>query len=373
MPFEIAVPIIFLTQLTIDTCKVILKCPPINHLVMRLSIDDVGSFPLPSNTTRKLFDKAYQLAREATLNGREVKKDRFLLNNFYKIVVDSFLKKARTGLDVINYPQHYDMHKQFTDVIKRSMNEGTYLVQNNYATLPEIHVLNEGAKRISEEVGKKVSLRVSITGPIELYLRMIGTTIYRDVLLIFAENVRRFARNSILNAKHIETAVISLDEPSIGFQDISLNKETFLNVLERAFDFGNVKKQIHLHSPSGTVQLMNIKAIDVLSVEYAASPKNIDSISKKMLIQADKQIRVGISRTDIDSIIAEFFDAGTTKPTDSQIVESESTIRKRFEKAKAKYEDTMTFAGPDCGLGGWPSQETAELLLKRTVNAVRKV
>jgi methionine synthase II (cobalamin-independent) len=32
----------------------------------------------------------------------------------------------------------------------------------------------------------------------------------------------------------------------------------------------------------------------------------------------------------------------------------------------------MTFTGPDCGLGGWPTQQAAELLLKRTVNAVKK-
>ena len=31
----------------------------------------------------------------------------------------------------------------------------------------------------------------------------------------------------------------------------------------------------------------------------------------------------------------------------------------------------MTFTGPDCGLGGWPNQEAAALLLERTVKAVK--
>jgi len=31
----------------------------------------------------------------------------------------------------------------------------------------------------------------------------------------------------------------------------------------------------------------------------------------------------------------------------------------------------MTFTGPDCGLGGWDTQEVAQLVLKRTVNAVK--
>jgi 5-methyltetrahydropteroyltriglutamate--homocysteine methyltransferase len=90
-----------------------------------------------------------------------------------------------------------------------------------------------------------------------------------------------------------------------------------------------------------------------------------------MLEDADKQIRVGVSRTDIDSIMAELHDKGVTKPTAEQLVESGEVIKKRYISAKQKYGDRMTFTGPDCGLGGWPSQEAAQLLLKRTVVAVR--
>jgi methionine synthase II (cobalamin-independent) len=54
-----------------------------------------------------------------------------------------------------------------------------------------------------------------------------------------------------------------------------------------------------------------------------------------------------------------------------QIVESEEAICRRFVAVKEKYGDRMTFTGPDCGLGGWPTQEAAQLLLKRTVDAVK--
>jgi len=90
-----------------------------------------------------------------------------------------------------------------------------------------------------------------------------------------------------------------------------------------------------------------------------------------MLDCADKQIRVGIARTDIDSILAELQDRNIAKPTSEQLAEDKENIRKRYLSAKAKYGDRMTFAGPDCGLGGWPSQEAAQLLLKRTVAAVK--
>jgi 5-methyltetrahydropteroyltriglutamate--homocysteine methyltransferase len=92
-----------------------------------------------------------------------------------------------------------------------------------------------------------------------------------------------------------------------------------------------------------------------------------------MLDEADKNIRVGVSRTDINSIMAELYDKGITKPDAEQMVEDERIMQKRFETAKAKYGDRMTFTGPDCGLGGWPTQEAAQLLLARTVKAVKAV
>jgi 5-methyltetrahydropteroyltriglutamate--homocysteine methyltransferase len=335
-------------------------------------VDDIGSFPLPPNISEESFNRAYALAREAIVDGKNVKQDEFLLSNFYQVIIDSFRKKLDAGLDVVNYPQHYDMHKQFIDVIHDAMDKGTYMIDGKDAFIPEVHVIREEAKRFYEETGSKVSLRVCVTGPFELYLKEIGTTPYKDVLLMFAENVRLFAKNAILNSKYVKTEVIALDEPSFGFQDINADRDILLDVLEKAFSFEGAIKHIHLHSPLRVRDILEVHNLDVLSFEYAASPRNIESVSKNMLERADKQIRVGISRTDIDSIIAELHDKNIAKPTAEQMVESEEVIRKRFGVAKEKYGEVMTFAGPDCGLGGWPTQEAAQLLLKRTVSAVKQ-
>ena len=305
------------------------------------------------------------------IDGKHAEKDEPLLNNFAKIVIGSFMKKIESGLDVVNYPQHYDMHRQLADVLRESMNKGTYLIDQESAVLPEIRVISDEAKKLCEERGEKIRLRACMIGPFELYLKEIGSVVHEDILRIFAENVRRFARNSILNSKYVQTVVVSLDEPSFGFQDVSLDRETILDVFERAFDFNVATKQIHLHSPSRITDPLNVKNIDVLSIEYAASPKNIDSLSKQMLDEADKRIRVGISRTDINSIVAELYEKGITNPDAEQMVEDEKIIQKRFEIARNKFGDRMTFAGPDCGLGGWPTQEAAKLLLSRTANVVK--
>jgi 5-methyltetrahydropteroyltriglutamate--homocysteine methyltransferase len=339
---------------------------------MSTLVDDVGSFPLPPQIDRKSFDEAYALARKALGSRRELTSDEFLLKNFYQVTVDSFRKKVKTGLDVVNYPQHYDMHDQLADLLKHAMGKGTYLIDENEAFLPEVCVIKEEAKRLCEEFGKRVQLRVCILGPMDLYLREIGTVAYDDVLMMFAESVKRFAKNSILNSEYIKTSVVSLDEPSFGFREISADRETIIGVLEKAFDFDGAVKQIHLHSPSRITDVLEVKNVDVLSFEYAASPKNIEGLSRTMLEKADKRVRVGVSRTDIDSIMAELYERGVTEPRVEQIAEDEATIRRRFEAAKERFGECMTFTGPDCGLGGWPTQEAAELLLKRTVGAAKK-
>lgn len=315
-------------------------------------VDDVGSFPLPPQTDRKSFEKAYVLARKAIASKKDIKSDEFLHKNFYQVTIDSFRKKAETGLDVINYPQHYDMHKQLADVLKETMEGGTYLIDVNQAFLPEVWAIKEEAKSFCEQFGKKVQLRVCILGPMEFYLREIGPAVYSDVLLMFAESVKRFAKNSILDSKYIKTAVVSLDEPSFGFREISAERDVLIETLEKAFDFGGAVRQIHLHSPSRFADVLEVKNVDVLSFESAASPKNIDGVSPRMLDQADKQIRVGISRTDINSIMAELYDRGVTKPTVEQIAEDEATIQRRSKAARQKYGERMRYTGPDCGLGG---------------------
>jgi len=334
-------------------------------------VDDIGSFPLPTTVKRETYDKAYRLAREKLTKGEDISCDEFIQKNFCEVTLDSFCKKIETGLDIINTPWHYDGINQVSDVVHKSMQIGTFLADEKEAFFPEIRVIEKQAKMLSEKYGKKINLRACFFGPMEQYLAEIGIKIYRDVLDCYAETIRRFAKNSIVNSKYIETKVVSIDEPSFGINNILTTSDVFCEVMEKAFDFQGAIKQIHLHSTTRVPDLLCIKNIDVLSFEYAASPLNIEAIPKRMLQEADKQIRVGISRTDIDSIWAELSEKGISKPSKEQLVESEDTIRKRFHRAKEKYGDTMTFTGPDCGLGSWPTQDTAQTLLKRTVKAVK--
>ncbi len=338
---------------------------------METLVDDIGSFPLPTGIKRENYNRGYELAREAITSHQDPSKGEFTKQNFYDVVLDSFRKKLSTGLDVVNFPQHYSGIKQVGDAVHEAMEKGSFVVDQERAFLPEIYVLNQEAKRLSEEFGKKIVLRVSIFGPIEQYLAEVGATAFPDVLDGFAQTINRFAKNSILNTKYIETKVISIDEPSLGHSSFSGTPELIRETLEKAYDFQGPTKQIHLHFASGVHDLLAVKGLDVLSFEYAASPKNIDDVPKSVLEKADKQIRVGIARTDVDAIYAELYEKGITKPLTEQTVESTETMRKRFKFAKEKYGERLTFTGPDCGLGSWPSQDAAALVIKRSVEAVK--
>ncbi len=211
-------------------------------------VDDIGSFPLPPNINKETFSRAYQLSRAAILQGKDITKDDFLKNNFCNVVLDSFKKKVASGLDVVNFPQHYDGIKQVGDVLHEAMEAGSFLVEEKKAFLPEVYLINQQSKALSEEFGKKIMLRVSIFGPLEQYLLEVGKTPYEDVLGELAETIRRFAKNSILNSKYIETKVVSIDEPSFGFNNIQVASDVICRVFEKAFDFQGAISQIHLHS-----------------------------------------------------------------------------------------------------------------------------
>jgi 5-methyltetrahydropteroyltriglutamate--homocysteine methyltransferase len=339
---------------------------------METLIDDIGSFPLPTTVDRETYSEAYRLARDAMTNGKDINTDSFIITKFCNVTINSFKKKLSTGLDVVNTPWHYNGIRQVSDAVHKAMEKGTFVVDEKDAFLPEVRVIEAEAKRLCEEYGKKISLRVCMFGPIEQYLNEIGTTAYADILAGLAETVRRFAKNSILDNKYVKTVAISIDEPSLGHTNLSATSDLIRETLEKAFDFQGPIKQIHLHFSTAIHDLLPVRGLDVLSFEYGASPKNIESVPKSMLEKADKQIRVGITRTDIDAIWAELYEKGITKPTNEELVETVETIKKRYKFAKEKYGERMTFTGPDCGVGGWPSQEAAVLLLKRTVKAVKE-
>lgn len=335
---------------------------------MPLYIDDIGSLPFPKGlgVTKEEFASLYVEQQEAT-----AQKGRIESKIFYDIIADALWLKIDSGLEVITYPQLYNMYDQFLIAIKNH-EQDPFSIQERYAVIPELFAVKEEAKKYYEQKGEKLKLRVCVTGPVELYQRAgFGSYIYEDVLRNFALSVNAFLKNAIIEDKYIETFAVSIDEPSMGYSDLlNISDDALVEIYELTTRDISTTIQIHLHTLRAARIPLMTESIDVLTVESAASPENLRTITKKELEDHDKFIRVGVARTNIDAIYAGFIEQGR-EPDPIELVDSESAIRKRFETAQSLFGERMSFAGPDCGLGSWPSQEVALELLRRTVSAIR--
>jgi 5-methyltetrahydropteroyltriglutamate--homocysteine methyltransferase len=333
-------------------------------------VDDIGSFPLPGGTAKVAFDAAYPGARDATLDGQASESADYRL--IQDVVLESFERKVGTGLDIITYPQHYDMHKQFLEPIE-FFQRAPFFIDERKAILPEIEIIKNEGKKLAEKAGRRIALRSCVTGPIELYLRTeFGTNIYREVLENLAKSVNVFLKNSIVNTPHLKTEVLCIDEPSLGFSDLlNIERDDLIDVLELSLKGIKLPVQIHLHTLKSTEIALETEGLTTITGEFAASPQNIGLIKKRDLQSHDMFLRAGVTRTNIDSIIAEYHDRGV-EPKPSMLIDSKSDIKKRIRKIDATFGETVSTWGPDCGLGSWPTQEVAAELLKRTTEAVKE-
>ncbi len=333
-------------------------------------VDDIGSFPLLGGTSKAEFDAAYPGARDAILSGQVSESEDYKI--IRGVVLESFGKKLQAGLDVTTYPQHYDMHKQYLEPIEVFQRE-PFFIDERKAILPEIEIIKNEGKELAEKAGRKISLRSGVTGPIELYLRTeFGTNIYRDVLENLARSVNAFLKNSIVNTPHLKTEVLCIDEPSIGFSDLlNIERDDLIDILELSLKGIKLPVQIHLHTLKSAEIALETSGVTSLTGEFAASPENIGLIKKRDLESHDKFLRAGVTRTNIDSIIAEYHDRGL-KPESGMLIDSKSNIKARIKKIDDIFGEAISSWGPDCGLGSWPTQDVGAELLKRTTEAVKE-
>ncbi|KXS42971.1 methionine synthase [Methanolobus zinderi] len=331
--------------------------------------DDIGSFPLPEGRTKDWMAGKFS----------QNKNDEEL----FSTINDAFMKKVEAGVEVPTYPQYQDMNEQFLSIIRDpDCSEEPFKVKLNDARIIELEAIEFVAKAYKEEHGEKLDVRVCVTGPLELYLKDFGGTEYADILNLLAESVDRFVKNSLSSAKNFNIKTVSIDEPSIGinpqvmFSDSDLIKgmDTACSSAKKA----GCDVEVHLHSPLHYKLACQADNINVIGVESAATPSYLDLIDKKELEDSDSYMRVGIARTDVFNLVAvlnEKYNTNVWKDRThmEEIVtemETSQVIKQRLEKAYSMFDDRIKYAGPDCGLGSWPSQDMAAQLLKNVASAM---
>jgi len=341
--------------------------------------DDVGSFPLPENIDMEWFNQFYWVAYKAIAknNVQDIFEHEGIKNNFIVPMLKSFQLKMNAGVEIINYPQHIDMYNQFLKPIEEYEKEPG-LIDPEMATIPEMFVIDNFAKENYEKTGKVLKLKVCVTGPIELYVKKHGFTVYSDLALNYAKSINSFVKNSIINNEHLKTEIVSIDEPSFGYIDVfNVNEDEIVKIFDKSLEGVRTTNQIHLHTLSKATTALKCKNVDVLTCEYASDPKN--KIAKQVLEEHDKFIRVGITRTNLDNIIAEKLDSGLSMDELKSLtgklglIDSKEQIKKNLLSAIKLYGDRLRYVGPDCGLGGWQIPQIAFELLHRTSEVIEEI
>ena len=338
--------------------------------------DDVGSFPLPEYVDKASFNKFYWIAYQALLNKSDLDGHRGIYNYVIHPILQSFQLKLNAGVEVINFPQHMDIYAQFMKPLQEHEIEPD-LIDNKKAIVLEIKILEEFAKEYFERTGKPLNVKSCVTGPIELYLKKHDFTIYPDMALNLSKTVNSFLKSSIINKKQMKTSVISIDEPSFGYVELAnVGDDELIKIFDKSLEGVNADRQIHLHTLNQASIPLKTKNVDILTCEYASDNKNV--IPKRELDAHDKFIRVGITRTNINSIMAEALDSGKnfdqikTFEGTMSLIDSKERIEKNLNDAIKHYDDRLKYIGPDCGLSGWSPPQIAYELLHRTYEVIRK-
>ena len=142
--------------------------------------------------------------------------------------------------------------------------------------------------------------------------------------------------------------------------------------------FDDITVQVHLHSPLFYTHYLEVDAVDVIGIETATHPENLELVERDSIESADKGLRIGVARSDIDALIAEYnakHGVNLWKQPEKFVdaineLENPEVIIKRIELAYEIFGDLIQFVGPDCGLGSWVTQESAIKLLENVRTAL---
>jgi 5-methyltetrahydropteroyltriglutamate--homocysteine methyltransferase len=320
--------------------------------------DDIGSYPLPAGMSRDKLPSG---------------------DSYLELVKDALVQKIEAGVERPTYPQFRDMIKMFMEPIEDPQkSDSPYVVKAEHARILELEAL-EALGREMERDGKRLQARVCVTGPVELYLARFGATDYADVLENLAISVARFLEEA-KKGRHFDLAVASIDEPSLGispsviFSDDQISKA--LEIAARPCE--GIDCEVHLHSPLMAELCSSVSGINVIGVESAGNPDYLKLVDRKVLEDNGAYIRAGIARTDINALVARLNDRFETNlwqdasrlEREVFAVESTELMENRLAEAVRLFGDRVRYAGPDCGLGSWPSQKMAARCLANCARAI---
>jgi 5-methyltetrahydropteroyltriglutamate--homocysteine methyltransferase len=358
---------------------------------------DVGSLPLIGNVER--FLEGAERFESSPTDGSA--------KYFEKRVVKGFLDKLNVGLDVANYPQFRDMSRMFLRMI-----DGVEKAKDGYmetrilslraeeSCIPEVSVVRENSQQIYERISEPFQVKVCVTGPYTLS----SLFIYRDkeIFSRLGEMISQIVENNLFKEKYGSVSLVAIDEPIFGLLDDPLidrgseGREHLQKAWESIFHRANskgIQTCIHLHNTADEL-FWEVESLNIIE-SHVDDPIYQTGKTKELLESTDKFLKASVCITDFDHLIRESITAVSQQKmkeltVNEKIAEAWRDIRSGNMDSKAFLESeksmkerlTMTvnrfgverilYAGPECGLGGFPTYECAMEYLRRVSNAIKK-
>jgi len=356
---------------------------------------DVGSLPFTGDS--KLFVEG---ASHYLHNSHDAQAE-----HFERMIVKGLLDKLDAGIDVPNYPQFRDMSEMFLSAIDGLERiDGGYLevdtlaVRDNQAVIPEVLAIKKSSRLISEEKGGEFELKVCITGPYTLsaYFPYKRAETFQNL----GEVISRIVENSIFDDGHGRVSVVSVDEPLFGLQDDPLldfgaeGRESLRRAWESIFckvKSRNAQTMMHLHRTVDGL-FWDVESLEVIDSHVDDSLIQTEKTRGK-LESTDKFLKGSIAYSSFDRLITEQVLASSRGKLDevalnekvaeawtrinrgetsaSVFLENMEAMKKRLAKLVERFgKERVPFAGPECGLKGFPTYESALEYLGRVSNAI---
>lgn len=356
---------------------------------------DSGSFPFVGD-----FAKFLEGAKRSGLHQMDES-----VEYFEKKVIENFLDKIRVNINVPNYPQFRDMNTMFL-----SMMDGIEKIDAGYLEtkipslksdenrIPEVVAIEKNSQRIQEKKGEPFEVRVCVTGPYTLA----SFFPYRDARTFsrLGNVISQILDNNLFSNKNSKTSVVSVDEPLFGFVDDPLidfgseGRENLLKAWETIFHkikSKNAQSMIHLHSTTNEL-FWDIDSLEVID-SHVDDPIQKMKKTREMLESRDKFLKASITYNDFDKLILQRIVANSREKlseseTNEKIadtwtdikngridpnifLESVGTMNNRLVRVVDQFSvERIPYAGPECGLKGYPTYESALECLRSVSSAV---
>ena len=358
---------------------------------------DSGSFPFFGDTDKFLIGAEHYRLNQIDESSKY----------FEEILLENFIDKIKIGVDVPNYPQFRDMNEMFLSVIDglEKVDTGYFETKNlslktHKHLIPEILVLEKNSQLIQEKTGSPFEFRVCVTGPYTLA----SLFPYRDerIFMRLGNVISQILETIFFSNRNGKISLVSVDEPLFGLMDDPLidfgseGKENLQKAWETIFykiKSMNIQTMLHLHSTANPL-FWDTQYLDVIDT-HVNDPLHQMKKTGEMLESKDKYLKASITINDFDLLIKQWIISHSQNKvlTESAIneqiakawnqikngtidpnifLDSVETMKARIANAVNRFgADRVLYAGPECGLKGYPTYKNALECLHRVVVAIK--